>query len=288
MPFIIIQIIRTINKADWIHLRVPTNLGLFVLPLLTLYKKKKWIKYAGNWKQKKVPLSYSIQRWWLKKNLNQSIVTINGKWEDQQKHLLSFPNPCLNEEELNEAVLIGSKKDFSRELNLCYVGRLDTNKGIINILKAIEKLGVLNRIKEINVVGGGEARLFDSNLHYENIIMKYFGWLNRKQLNKIYEKSHIILLPSHSEGFPKVLAEAAAYGCIPVTTSIPPINQYFIDKKNGFLLNDPSIQNIQEFFINIEKEIFDLKDISTSAMKIASQFTYNHYINRIQSEIIDA
>ena len=59
-------------------------------------------------------------------------------------------------------------------------------------------------------------------------------------------------------------------------------------KKNGFLLNDPSIQNIQEFFINIEKEIFDLKDISTSAMKIASQFTYNHYINRIQSEIIDA
>ena len=57
IPNNLFTIIRMINKVDWIHFRSPTNLGLYVLPLLSLLrKKKKWVKYAGNWKQKDIPV----------------------------------------------------------------------------------------------------------------------------------------------------------------------------------------------------------------------------------------
>ena len=38
MPFNLWHIIKVINKSDYIHFRAPTNLGLYVLPLLLLYK----------------------------------------------------------------------------------------------------------------------------------------------------------------------------------------------------------------------------------------------------------
>ena len=172
LPFNLIRIINTINKVDWVHFRAPTNLGLFILPLLTLYSNKKmWIKYAGNWKQKKIPLSYSLQRWWLRNNFNRSIVTINGHWENQKPHLLSFPNPCIDDKELHQAAKMGSQKDFSDKLILCFVGRIDNNKGMLKILRAFNNCGALRRIKEINIAGGGEDRLLTSNLNTNNIII---------------------------------------------------------------------------------------------------------------------
>ena len=288
LPFNLIRIINTINKVDWVHFRAPTNLGLFILPLLTLYgNKKMWIKYAGNWKQKKIPLSYSLQRWWLRNNFNRSIVTINGRWENQKPHLLSFPNPCIDDKELHQAAKMGSQKDFSDKLILCFVGRIDNNKGMLKIIEAVNNCGTLRRIKEINIAGGGTDSLLTSNLNTNNIIINYLGWVNRSKLNNIYEKSHIIILPTQSEGFPKVIAEAVAYGCIPIVTNIPPINQFVIQNKNGLLLNTPSVSEIKECLIQIDQGEYDLKKISEQVIKLANTFTYSHYIDRIQSEIIN-
>ena len=287
MPFIMVKLIRIINKTDWVHFRAPTNLGFIVLPLLSLYKyKKKWVKYAGNWKQQEIPLSYSIQRWWLSKNYNKSIVTINGKWNDQKQHLITFLNPCLNEEELSMANIIGQNKDYSQDLNVCFVGRLDLNKGINRILKAINDIGKMKKIKSIDIVGGDYG--YDKNsLIINNIKTNYWGWINRGKLNHIYEKSHIIILPSQSEGFPKVIAEAAAFGCIPIVTNIFPINQLILHEVNGLLLDNPSSEKIRECILKVDKGAFKLKDISKLTMKLSNQFTYRHYVNRIEDEIIN-
>ena len=292
MPLIMVKIIKIINKTDWVHFRAPTNLGIFVLPLLSLYKyKKKWVKYAGNWKQKNIPLSYLWQRWWLRNNFHQSIVTINGSWKNQEQHLISFQNPCINDVELDQAAEVGSEKDFSGKLNLCFIGRIDNNKGVIKVLSALSNLNTLSRIKEINIAGGIDdsktEAYINSNMKKTNKIkINFLGWISRIKLNKIYEKSHILILPTQSEGFPKVIAEAASYGCIPMVTNISPINQYIEHGNNGLLLDNPSINNIQDCILKVDKGVFNLKDISTATMNGASQFTFSHYISRIQSEII--
>ena len=56
---------------------------------------------------------------WLKKNYNQSFVTINGKWENQENHLISLENPCLTIEEIVRAKsVIINKNYFHSKMNL--------------------------------------------------------------------------------------------------------------------------------------------------------------------------
>src|SRR5690606_41947831 len=62
--------------------------------------QKGWIKYAGNWKQKDAPVAYRFQTWLLERQSRP--VTINGRWPNQPKHCLSYENPCLTKQELDE------------------------------------------------------------------------------------------------------------------------------------------------------------------------------------------
>jgi glycosyltransferase involved in cell wall biosynthesis len=287
IPNNLFTIIRMINKVDWIHFRSPANLGLYVLPLLSLLRKKrKWVKYAGNWKQNDIPVSYALQRWWLRNNFQNSIVTINGIWKKQPKHLVSFLNPCINDDELNEANSIGIAKSFNFPIKICFVGRLDQNKGYLRLIKVLKTISYVSWIDKINFVGGFE------NDHIPNTTIdnkiNFCGWLNREKLNNIYQISHFIILPTSSEGFPKVLAEAGAFGCIPIVSNLSPVNQVIINDHNGFLLFDLSIESIRECLLQIPTKKNQLKRMSKNIINISNQFTYRKYTEAINRDIINA
>ena len=46
------------------------------------------------------------------------------------------------------------------------------------------------------------------------------GFSEKELLKKNYLKSHFLILPSKSEGWPKAVAEAMFFGCIPVATTV--------------------------------------------------------------------
>ena len=281
-------IIHTIQKVEWVHFRAPANIGIYVLPLLSIIKsKKKWVKYAGNWMKKDIPLSYSLQRWWLKKNILKSFVTINGQWSNQKRHLLSFANPCLTQSELLNANKIGIAKQFSGKLKICFVGRLDENKGIEKILLSLLNIGLTKHIKEINIVGDGPGREKCVSLSKKILLSIVFhGWLSRSELNKIYAKSHVILLPTNSEGFPKVIAEACAFGCVPIVTNLPPINQVITNNLNGILFNIPSVQEITRIIMFLKSNREKLKKMSLLCLDKAKEFTYSKYLSSINKKIL--
>ena len=93
-------------------------------------------------------------------------------------------------------------------------------------------IGSLSFFNEFNIVGGSgsEADKNYNDFQAQSLDIKtnFLGWLNREELNHINSKSHILILPTFSEGFPKVVAEAACFGCIPIVTNIAPINQYIV------------------------------------------------------------
>jgi len=201
---------------------------------------------------------------------------------------LSFHNPCLTERELSDANTIGFKKDFSGLLNICFVGRAGNNKGAAVLLEALSSFKKINIFNEVNFIGLEEKDIAIYSFSLESARIKCNGWISRSQLDKIYAKSHLIILPTKSEGFPKVIAEASAFGCIPIVTNIEPINQIVINRKNGILLDAPRVENIKNIFLNLDKKDYDLKGISNEAISMSELFTYNRYLDRIKSEIIDA
>ncbi len=50
-------------------------------------------------------------------------------------------------------------------------------------------------------------------------VVEFWGY--RRNMPEVYAQSHIVVLPSYREGFPKVLIEAAACGRAVVTTDVP-------------------------------------------------------------------
>lgn len=283
------KISAVLDKVDWAQFRAPTSMGLYVLPYLSIRKSpKRWVKYAGNWKMEDPPLSYRIQKWWLENNLQRSKVTINGQWADQKPHILNFQNPCLDNDELYKAKKISEFKNFEDRLTLCFAGTLTKNKGVDILLEALNKIKNKEYIKEVIFAGEGNGRKkYEETASGINMKISFRGLLDRTGIEKVYEESHLIILPSESEGFPKVIAEAAAHGCIPVVSDISSIGQYFNDT-NGFLLkkiNKDEIAEKIELALSNRKK---LKEMSLNCLRVAELFTFENYNSNLKKKILYA
>lgn len=290
-PINVFFILKELKTTDWIQLRAPSNIALIMLPVLSILRfYHKWVKYAGNWSDSNAALTYRIQRWWLKNNLQGSKVTVNGKWESDGKHVLAFENPCMDEVSLISANAIAKNKSYSNPLNICFVGQLDEGKGIVNLFDAFKLLSTeeLSKINKVFVVGDGP--LMNTLKEKRNNIkldIELLGYLDHDQVADVYVKSHINILPSRSEGFPKVIAEGAAYGCIPVVTDMSSLGQY-VNNSNGLLLPTNSPEDIcqairQILYASASQRVC----MAMNATKLAEKFTYEHYIHRVFSEIIN-
>ena len=101
-------------------------------------------------------------------------------------------------------------------------------------------------------------------------------------------KCDFIILPSKSEGFPKVIGEAMNYGCIPIVSDVSCISQYIKDGINGFLIKPITskeiIKNIQ---LAIKLKDNEKEKIKKYNFELAEKFTYEYYKHRIKNEIFE-
>ncbi|OUS02016.1 hypothetical protein A9Q86_05025 [Flavobacteriales bacterium 33_180_T64] len=289
-PRVINTVRKALKQSDCFQFRAPTGIGVFVIPYLVFFSSKKgWFKYAGNWNQKAAPMAYRFQKWMLK-NQNR-YVTINGQWSNQPKQCLTFENPCLTMQELEKGNMFAMQKSIAESLiDFCFVGRLEKEKGISILIEAFHNLSDddKGKVRSIHIVGDGKDRLDYQELAKKtNLNFVFHGFLSRSDVHEIYINSHAIVLPSASEGFPKVIAEALNYGCIPVVSNVSGISHYVKDNENGFLLDAISAKSVQTKLQNVLRlSSQDYSKMIASRRENIEKFTYKYYNNRISNELI--
>jgi hypothetical protein len=291
IPKIIYQVVKTVNGATEVQLRLPTSMGLFLLPLFSFFISRKftfWVKYAGNWNESNPPLSYSIERWWLKKNWANCNVTINGFWDKQPKHCFSFENPCLTLDAIELGKLIGAEKTFNSPFVFTFVGRLENAKGVDRIIEALATLP-LDKIATVNFIGNGEDfELYKKKSTFLKDKVHFHGFLGSKDVHAILKQSHFLLLPSTaSEGFPKVIAEAACYGIIPIVSDVGSIAHY-IDDENGFVWKLNTSDGFLKIVNNaVEMSNSALKEKSKKVQGLAEEFTFLNYLKKLNKHVFN-
>lgn len=290
IPRIIKTVVKNLKGATEVQLRLPTSMGVFLLPIFSFFLSRKytfWVKYAGNWCQFNPPLSYRIQRGWLQKNLAKCKVTINGFWSNQPKNCLSFENPCLTDEDIILGKEIINSKRFTNKFTLCFVGRLDDAKGVDVILESLKKIDI-KKIEKIHFIGDSEKRSFyEKQAVFLGNTAIFHGFLNKEKVHKILADSHFLLLPSKSEGFPKVIAEAACYGTIPIVSNVGSISNY-INDSNGFLWKKNENVLFSELINSaFNKESIELENLSKELTLLAEKFTFTKYIKKLKLEILN-
>lgn len=288
VPEYVSVILEELKKCDAVHVRCPSGISLAALFVLTWvkYPQKRWIKYAGDWRgYAREARSYKIQRYILQKNYPHAAVTVNGRWPAQPPHIQSFLNPCLTEEDIRQGKTAAAAKKILPSLKLLFVGRVEEEKGIGTALQILACLSDKHRAASLDIVGDGPERKFfekqAAGLNLQNV--RFHGWLSREKLNLLYEGSHFILLPTlASEGWPKVLSEAMAFGTIPLAAETGSIPQYLKNFGCGKCLSPKNPESWAREIIGYAEKpaMFDSEVLK--AVKAAEEFTYAIYLNKVK------
>jgi glycosyltransferase involved in cell wall biosynthesis len=127
-----------------------------------------------------------------------------------------------------------------------FVGRLIEEKGIFDLVEAFTALLEETQC-DLVMVGEGdqEWKLRDRirRLGLENHVTLP-GYLSGSTLSDRYRESTIFVLPSWSEGFPTVLAEAMDAGLPIVTTRIRGAADHLIARENALFVDPQDVQSL--------------------------------------------
>ncbi len=278
LPQIVFRIFKACRKTDHIHLRCPGNIGLLGCLVQILFPSKmKTAKYAGNWDpNSKQPLTYKIQKWILSNNIltkNVSVL-VYGKWQNQSKNIKPFFTATYSKDEIEPPV----NRDYSSTLSFMFVGSLVEGKRpllAVKIVQGLIKKGISIRF---NIYGEGVLKqelqdFIDKYSLNESVVLH--GNKPKIEIKKALRQSHFLILPSKSEGWPKVVAEAMFFGVIPIATQISCVPYMLDNGKRGLLIEpelEPAINTILDYLENK-----DLNNISRLGENWSKAFTLDEF-----------
>ncbi|UWY28594.1 glycosyltransferase [Flavobacterium sp. TR2] len=279
----ILIIIKAVYDADHIHLRCPGNMGLLGCIVQIFFpSKKKTAKYAGNWDPRsKQPLTYRMQKWilnntFLTRNMQ---VLVYGEWENQSKNIKSFFTATYSESE-KEVV---AKDNISKEKTFVFVGALASGKNPMYAIKLVEQLVKNNNMDLLHIFGEGRERVNLENYIKENQLEKFVflhGNQNKETLKQFYKKSHFVILPSKSEGWPKAIAEGMFWGCVPLATNVSCVPFMINYGERGLLLD----MNVKRDVAQIQEILSDQNRFEEMS-KLASEWSRNYTTDIFEKEI---
>jgi glycosyltransferase involved in cell wall biosynthesis len=116
-----------------------------------------------------------------------------------------------------------------------YVGRIERSKGVGELIEACAKLARDRIPVELTLVGHCDRRkeVIEGVPAYIRDRVRFVDAVTDfEDLADIYRAADIFVLPSHGEGFPRVLYEAMAFGLPVVTTFVGGIPAVMVDGEN--------------------------------------------------------
>ncbi len=132
-------------------------------------------------------------------------------------------------------------------LTFLFVGRLETQKGIIYLIEAVKLLASSQKNFQVLIVGEGSLRgALQSQVrayHLENFIY-FIGAKSKAELREYYQHADVFVLPSLWEGFPLTILEAWASGIAVIATKVNGIPAICTDKQNALLISKENPQEL--------------------------------------------
>ena len=283
IPKIIFTIYKNIKNADHVHIRCPGNIGLLACVVQIFFPNKiKTAKYAGNWDPvAKNPLSYKLQKWilsntFLTRNMQ---VLVYGEWQNQSKNIKPFFTATYHESE-KTAIKI---RNFQDEIKFIFVGMLTSGKNPVYAIQVIEQLRLRHANVNLDIYGEGLEREFLEKYIAKNNLQDYVslkGNQNLETLKNAYSKSHFLILPSESEGWPKAVAEAMFWGCLPISTNVSCVANMLDYGNSGLLLS-----KVLEVDVNKISQLIENETMYQQKVYNAVDWSRKYTLNLFEQEI---
>jgi len=135
---------------------------------------------------------------------------------------------------------IRKKHDVSNDCVILYVGRLNREKGLHELIEAFTILRLDNAHLKLWIVGEDEESIV--NTYSEVSGINFFGYQDVPEF--FMQAADIFCLPSHREGFGNVIIESAACGLPSVVSNIYGLEDSVIDGETGLYSEPHSVNSL--------------------------------------------
>lgn len=284
LPKIVFAIYKAMQQSDHIHLRCPGNMGLLGCLVQVLFPSKpKTAKYAGNWDLKaKQPLSYRLQKWilsntFLTKNMQ---VLVYGEWENSTKNIKPFFTASYFEQDK----IAVAPRPLTGKISFVFVGTLSNGKQPLYAIQMVEQLYKNGHDVQLTVFGeGAERNSLEDYIQTNNLenIVSLQGNQNQETIKAAYIKNHFVVLPSLSEGWPKVIAEGMFWGCLPIASRVSCVPNMLDNGRRGLLLELQLTTDVNQIE-SIIKDQNRYQEQVENAIQWSRQYTLDVFENEIK------
>ena len=175
-----------------------------------------------------------------------------------------------------------SKTDTRQQLSISdeaiiflYIGRLNKDKGILDLAHAFKQLNVKNAY--LLFVGSDEQNMQAEIMNIVGINNSKIHFVGHKNAPEAYmAASDVLCLPSYREGFGMVIIEAAAVGIPAVASRIYGITDAVVDGETGLLHEPHDIEGVKNCMqLLIENKPLRLKLGEQARLRAIKDFDSN-------------
>ena len=151
-----------------------------------------------------------------------------------------------------------------------YIGRLKKRKGIYDFLKIAEQFPEL----QFYIFGDGEEKTAIETFLLDNKLthIKLMGIANHEILAAYLKETDLHILPSISEGFPKVTLETAAAGIPSIVYDDYGAQEWITNGLNGWVVKN--VEKMISIINDLKNNPQKLEVVSQEAIKLALSFDW--------------
>lgn len=173
--------------------------------------------------------------------------------------------------------------------DVLYVGRLSGEKGVDTLIEAFATVVKHEPDSQLQIVGSGPARQELQRLAQELGIAEsvhFHGFVPKgPQLWERYDAADIFVLPSRTEGLPRVVGEAMARGLPIVTTAVGGLPELIDHNENGVLVEPRTADQLAQELIAVQTNDELRTRIAEGGLKTATGLTFSAAAGRLRTVV---
>lgn len=179
---------------------------------------------------------------------------------------------------VNQTLFYTKTKFSDRKTCIGYIGHLDKNKGILELLASFSILKQYIQSNDVTIIICGQGPLLYTlkQMTIKNDLTNNFvflGWKRHSDVCNVLNQLKLLILPSHSEGLPNILIESMFCSTPVLATQVGAIPDLIKEGETGFLLEDASPEHMANRII----ELINNPDILEKASKNSYRYARENF-----------
>lgn len=181
-----------------------------------------------------------------------------------------------------ESIAENEKLQRTSKLHLLFVGAIHREKGILELLTALENLSDIDI--HLDLCGQLTDKTIESE--FSSLISRLgnrvtlCGYVSGKQKTAIFERADVLLLPSYHEGMPLVILEGMSQGCALISTKVGSTSE-ILDENNVIWTAVKSHRDIEEAVRKLYESPNDLRKMKQENQALSSNYTLKANIDKL-------